>query len=66
MIEKFKNVNFKLNKEDLGLKLLFPLSVNYGIIEDCDNLDSLYTRADVELRKDKDETYKRLGLNRRR
>ncbi len=66
MIQKFKNANLKLNRETFGLKLEFPLTINYGVVEDCDVLDGFYQKADKELTENKNEVYKRLKLDRRR
>ena len=66
LTEKFKAANYKLNKENFGLQIAFPLTINYGIVEDCNILDGFYQKADRELTKDKNDTYKRLRLDRRR
>ena len=66
MLLKLNTVNKKLRIENLGLKIPFPLNINYGVIEGNWNLDKFYTEADEELSHHKASTYKKLKLDRRK
>lgn len=66
MLLKLNTVNKKLRKENLGLKIPFPLNINYGVIEGNGDLDKFYTEADEELSHHKALTYKKLKLDRRK
>ena len=65
MIEKLENANMILNKSSLTLELSEPLHINYGVAEGNKTYSSLLQEAENELKINKDETYKRLGLDRR-
>jgi diguanylate cyclase (GGDEF)-like protein len=65
MLDKYQNVNLKLNKENLGLSIPFPLNINYGVVEGNEELDTFYDKADNRLARQKSKVYKALNIDRR-
>ena len=64
--KKIWKANQVLFKDNIGLKLKFPLLINYGIVEGKGNFDSLYRRADKALSINKRDTYLNLHIERRK
>lgn len=66
MIDKFEEVNDKLQYVKFGQDIPFPLNINYGVVEGIEDLDTFYTKADARLARQKSKTYKRLNIDRRK
>lgn len=66
MINKLDNINNLLREETLGLKIPFPLNINYGVVEGNTDLDTFYSKSDELLSHHKSLTYKKLNIDRRR
>ncbi|MBR4260504.1 MAG: GGDEF domain-containing protein [Clostridia bacterium] len=65
MLEKLENANLILKKCPLTLELASPLLINYGVAEGNNTYINLLQQAEKELKLNKDETYIRLGYDRR-
>lgn len=58
----------EIKKLDLDSTELLPIGINYGISEKTngESIEFLYQEADKRMSRDKEETYKQLGLERRK